>query len=157
MLHWQSGWWVWLLIASPAVSLLVVVVASVIYEIGLLTLAHIIYARRGIRCLIIYSQSPLWRDHIASTWLPTIGPVAAMLDWSSRSTWTGGVAVALFRRFCGEQDFNPAVIMFRGWRRPYVFRFFRAFREAKHGRPTYLQSLEEQMFRTLDNSRVRQG
>lgn len=149
-LYWQRGWWVWLLIAAPAISLLTALVASVIYELGLLTLAKLMFGRRGIRCVVIYSQSPHWRDHIAAHWLPRLDGAAVTLDWTERAGWRSGLRVALFHRFCGPYDFNPAVIVFRGLRRPYVFRFRRAFQEAKRGRRQYVDALEEQMYRAVE-------
>jgi hypothetical protein len=149
-LYSLRGWWVWLLIAAPAISLLVALTASVVYELGLLALAQLMFGRGGIRCVVVHSQSPNWRAHIAARWLPRLGSVAVTLDWSSRARWRSGLTVALFHRFCGPSDFNPAVIVFRGLRRPYVFRFRRAFQEAKRGRRHYVDALEEQMFRAIE-------
>jgi hypothetical protein len=85
-------------------------------------------APRGVRCLIIYSNSPLWEGHVES------------------------LAVRVFRQFCFElprRNFNPAIIVFRGLDDPFVFRFFYAFHEAKEGRPLYLNLLESQAFEAL--------
>jgi hypothetical protein len=150
VLYWQRGWWVWLLIAAPAVSLLIALTATVVYELGLLALAQLVFGRQGIRCVVVHSQSPNWKDHISARWLPRLGNAAVTLDWSRRARWGSGLRVALFHRFCGPYEFNPAVIVFRGLRRPHVFRFRRAFHEAKRGRRHYVHALEEQMFRAVE-------
>jgi hypothetical protein len=150
LLYWQRGWWVWLLVAIPAASLLIVLTASLLYEIALLVLARLLLSPRGIRCVVVHSQSPLWQDRIAATWLPRLGKAAVTLDWTQRGTWRRTLAVALFHRFCGQSDFNPAVIVFRGVRRPYVFRFRRAFHEVKRGRLQYVHALEDQMFHAVE-------
>jgi hypothetical protein len=143
----RSGYYVWLVIALPASALLVVMMAATVYERWLLMRAQVSFGRRGIRCLIVHSQSPVWKDRIATEWLPRLAAVAATLDWSQRARWGRTLEVELFHRFCsGERNFNPAVIVFRGFKRPYVYRFFEAFRAAKHGQDRYLRQLEQQMF-----------
>jgi hypothetical protein len=100
--------------------------------------------------VLVYSRSPVWESYVASEWLPRFGDVAALLNWSDRSSWGLSVEVSLFKRFCRPGvNFNPAVIVLRGLRRPLVFRFFYAFQEAKHGRREYLARLERQMFAAL--------
>jgi hypothetical protein len=148
-LYWQRGWSVWLLVATPAISLLVVIASSALYELALLIVVQLRLRRRGVRCIVVHSESPLWKDHIADRWLPRLGRAAIGLNWSQRGRWPASLAVAMFHRFCGTEQFNPAVIVLRGIRRPYVFRFFHAFHEAKRGRTAFLQSLEDEMFRVI--------
>ena len=80
--------------------------------------------------------------------------MAISLNWSEREQWASSLAVRVFRHFCAaDRNFNPAVIIFRGLRRPLVFRFFYAFHEEKLARPQYLASLESQLFEVLDAPR----
>ena len=118
---------------------------------GLLLLARVRlrWTRRGVQCLVVHSHSPLWEEHIASQWLARFGDRAVTLDWSQRSAWSESLAVDLFRYFGGTRNFNPAVLVFRGLRRPLVFRFYYAFHEARIGRPRYLEELEQAMFAAL--------
>ena len=150
ILGWVYSWTgraIWLLLGLP-------LALGIVYEgygIMLLAVAHRLWTRAGVRCLVIHSDSPVWREHIRTRWLPRIGHAAAMLNWSERASWRPSLAVRLFDRFCGRSsNFNPAVIVFRGLRRPLVFRFFNAFREAKQGRAEYLDSLENDLFAALD-------
>ena len=48
-----------------------------------------------------------------------------------------------------RRNYNPAVLVFRGLRRPAVYRFYYAFQQAKHGRTQYLDALEAELFREL--------
>jgi hypothetical protein len=154
-LYLWRGWTVWLVVAIPAVALLIILLAVTTYEHILLVLAYLVLQRRGVRCVVIHSQSPIWKDRIQNEWLPRLGPRATTLDWSQRARWRRSIAVALFERFARvDRNFNPAVIVLRGLRQPYVFRFFRAFHEARHGRVSYLQRLEGDLFRTVDASRT---
>jgi hypothetical protein len=146
LLYSYLKWSVWLLVAVPALALMVVMTAMSVYERVLLFIAYLTLARRGVRCVVIYSQSPVWHEHIAQQWLPRLGARARTLDWSRRARWQRSVEVALFEKFCGTTNFNPAVIVFRGLRRPYVFRFFHAFHQAKRGRVAYLRHLEDDLF-----------
>jgi hypothetical protein len=108
------------------------------------------YGPSGVRCLIIYSNSPVWQDHIRTQWFPRLGAIAETLNWSERAAWPDALAPRVFRHFCFQaRNFNPAIIVFRGLQQPLVFRFFYAFHEAKDGRPQYLSSLETQAFEAL--------
>lgn len=108
-------------------------------------------APRGIRCLVIHSDSPTWQDHIRDTWMPRLGGRATSLNWSERNRWPNSLEVRLFRSFIeGRLNFNPAVLVFRGLRRPLVFRFYYAFQQAKYGRAQYLEALEAQVFQAVE-------
>jgi hypothetical protein len=117
----------------------------------LLAEARRVLAPRGIRCLVIHSDSPTWQDHIRDTWLPRLGRRATTLNWSERDRWPNSLEVRLFRSFIeGRLNFNPAVLVFRGLRRPLVFRFYYAFQQAKYGRAQYLEALEAQVFQAVE-------
>ena len=146
----RTGWTGWLILAAPGLLVVAVALTRAVYGWALLLAARATLGRRGVRCLVIHSDSPAWQAHIASGWLPRLGPAAATLNWSTRATWGSSLEVRLFRHFCeGNSNFNPAVIVFRGLRRPLVFRFFYAFQETRKGRGHYLAELERQMFQAL--------
>lgn len=129
---------------------LVATLGGYLYGLLLLAVVRHRWTRRGIRCLLVYSESPVWRDRIRTEWLPRLGGVAVALNWSERASWRSDLRVRVFRWFCGERsNFNPAVVVFRGLKRPYVFRFFHAFEETKAGRQEYLTKLESQMFEAV--------
>src|SRR5262245_12895034 len=97
-------------------------------------LAHVraAWSRRGVRSLVVHSNSPNCEDRIASEWLPRMGSRAVTLNWSERSQWrSSDLRVRVFRAFAGQEAFNPGVLVFRGLRAPLVFRFFGAFHQAK--------------------------
>jgi len=128
----------------------VAMVGGYLYGLLLLAIVQKRWASRGVRCLLIYSDSPLWRDHIRTGWLPRFEGLAVTLNWSERASWRSDLGVRVFRWFCGQRsNFNPAVVVFRGLSRPYVFRFFYAFQETKAGRNQYLSTLESQMFEAI--------
>jgi hypothetical protein len=148
-----TGHWAWALAGMPATLVAVAWLRSILRERALLLEMRRAWEPRGIRCLVVYSDSPLWRDHVHTHWLPRLGSVAETLNWSERATWGPSLAVRLFDHFCGRNhNFNPAVVIFRVGARPLVFRFFYAFREAKHGDGQFVASLEQQMFAALQGS-----
>jgi hypothetical protein len=139
-----------LLFAGVAAFMMAGLAAWYLYGLILLAIVWRRWTPRGVRCLLVYSDSPVWRDHIKTGWLSRIGDVALVLNWGERASWRSDLRVRVFRRFCGEwRNFNPAVVVFRGLREPYVFRFFYAFQEVKANRRQYLETLEAQMFEAL--------
>jgi hypothetical protein len=131
------------------------IVARYLYGVVLLVIVRLRWTRRGVRCLVVYSESPAWHDHIRTGWLSRIGDVATVLNWSERASWRSDLSVRLFRQFCGEwRNFNPVVVVFRGLRQPYIFRFFYAFQQVKAGRRHYLETLEAQMFEALGSDKA---
>lgn len=150
VLYWWVGWFGWMVIAAPGLLITGVAAVRALHAIGLLVVANRTLGRRGQRCVLVYSRSPVWESHIVSTWIPRIGERAALLNWSDRATWGWSLEALLVNRFClSSVNFNPAVIVLRGLRTPLVFRFFYAFQEAKTGRSEYLELLEDQMFGAL--------
>ena len=145
------SWW-WVALAVPALLGLGVMVTQWIRGLLLLAASRRFLESRGVRCLVIHSDSPVWDEYIRSRWLPRIGPRAVTLNWSDRSTWGASLEVRLFNHFVkpSEGNFNPAVVVLRGFQQPHVFRFFFAFQQAKHGRRHYLETLEADLFKELD-------
>ena len=114
----------------------------------LLATAGAAIGRQGKRGVLVYSESPNWQTYVESNWLPKLGEHVVVLNWSRNRQWSKrDPAVRLFHWFVGtSHQYNPAVLLLRGMRRPFVFRFYQAFRDAKHGKTASLRSLEEQMF-----------
>lgn len=101
------------------------------------------WARHGKVGLLVYSDSPHWKDYFEGTVLPRCGDRLIVLNWSQRAQWTHSLEVLVFRQWAGEKDFNPIAILLRRHERPLVLRFRPAFRELKRGRPEPLRTLEE--------------
>ena len=97
--------------------------------------------------LLVYSDSPLWRSRIESEWLPRLGDRVAVLNWSERRTWHADDPLVRLFRGCGVRA--PVLIALRRERRPLVFAFAPAFRNAKHGSGEDLEMLEKTMFGML--------
>lgn len=108
---------------------------------------------RGKDLLIVYSDSPHWQLFVEEQWLPRWGHRAVVLNWSDRREWLGNrsAEVALFRAFAGSRDFNPLGIVVPEQGPVTVVRFWRAFRDFKHGKDHSLRRAESVLERALTN------
>lgn len=82
---------------------------------------------RGRTVLVVTSASPVWDEYMAERVLSIV------LKWSQRKHWRPSLATSVFHHFGGCLNFNPMVIVFRPLGRTHVFRYFKAFRDYKHG------------------------
>jgi hypothetical protein len=83
-----------------------------------------------------------------------LGRRAIILNWSQRRLWHHTLAVAVFRFFGGNREFNPLAIVFRPFRLAKSFRYYKPFRELKHGKPEAVDDLTDQLFALLDGQRA---
>jgi hypothetical protein len=105
---------------------------------------------RGIRIMYIYSDSPLWKDHIKKEILPKLPPNSIIMNWSERKTWKKlSLSSIVFHYFGGRKAFNPMAILFNPFRRAKVYRFYGAFKEYKHGKPERLELMERDFLQKL--------
>ena len=136
--------------------LLIVAVAWVVGALALHLLTLIVWLPVGRRVLFVYSDSPVWKVHIETEVLPRLPSTASVLNWSERSRWSRlSLSVWLFRFYAGTSEFNPLGIVVSPWRGPGLFRFWRAFREAKHGKHEALRTLEASFFKAIGNGSTR--
>jgi len=80
-----------------------------------------------------------------------LGSQFKLLNMSDRKKWNKTLSVRVFSHFCGY--YCPAIILYRGLRRPLVFWFFHAFRDYKHGNEKALRNLEDCLFNLLNIER----
>ena len=130
--------------------LLLIVMAYGLYALLLHILLWIFWTPAGKRVLFVYSNSPVWQSYIEDRIVPNLPHGSVVLNWSERRHWRWwSLSAAVFHFFGGSREFNPLAIVVRPLRWVRVFRFWRAFRDAKHGDRTALQLLETQFFEYL--------
>lgn len=153
----KAPWWVigLTIIASPLILLLVFLALSL--RLAAAVCLHVAvwcwWLPRGRDVLLVYSESPVWKDHIESTILPVLKSRAVVLNWSQRTSWRFGLARAVFHHFGGSSEFNPLAVVFQPLRRARVFRFWQPFRDWKHGREDALSKMESELFALIGVSR----
>ena len=111
---------------------------------------------QGRDLLLDYSNSPNWKRYVEEEWLPRWGDRAVVLNWSERQNWRHErrPEIALFRAFAGDREFNPlGIVVPHKGRSARVVRFWRAFREYKHGKDGSLRAAEADLEACLDTNR----
>jgi hypothetical protein len=144
-----------LVVLSPLLVPLIAILALawVAGAVALHLLTLLLWLPAGRRVLFVYSNSPVWKTHIEAEILPRLPSTAAVLNWSERSQWSSwSLPVWLFRFYGGRREYNPLAVLVRPWRGPKVFRFWRAFRDFKHGKHESLRSLEAAFFKAIEAS-----
>ena len=146
-----TGWTAAIAALVPTLLIASLWVVVFVVRVVRLIVVQVRWAPRGVRCVVVTSSSPHWSHYIESVWLKRMGDAAVVLNWSERaSSRRSTAAPRVFRHYLRRsRDQIPAVVVFRGLREPYEFRFFHAFQEARHGRQHYLAELERQMFEAL--------
>lgn len=108
------------------------------------------YRPLGKDLLLVYSNSPHWQSYIETNWFPRWNRRAVVLNWSERSMWKRSQPeVALFHAMAGQREYNPLVILVPEHGRPAVVRFWKAFRDYKHGKDQKLKQQEAELERLL--------
>lgn len=129
---------------------LVAIVLHLLYRITLYLLVWGLWLPRGRDILLVYSDSPIWHDYMATEVLPLVQGRAVVLNWSERKTWhRWSLGVAVFRHFGGAREFNPLVVLFRPVRLARVFRFWPAFKDWKHGYREPVERLRQDLLIAL--------
>lgn len=106
----------------------------------------------GIKGLLVYSRSPNWQPYIEDQWIPRVAGRLDLLDWSDRKRWREhDYRVRLYNTFlASDEDYNPAAVIFSESGVALVFRFYPAFKNAKHGNTDGLKNLEARFFAALE-------
>jgi hypothetical protein len=154
--------WPGVVAAAIAVPLLVVLSPLIVLiYLGRLAQALLInltawyvWRPNGKRVLLVYSDSVIWKEYFESDLLPRLHGKAVVLNWSHRKQWSPSVATMAFRHYGGRLEFNPLAIVFRPFRRAKVLRYYRPFKEYKHGRPQSVKELTDQLLELVEEGHV---
>lgn len=133
---------------SPLIllALMLYLVAGMLLHVA----AWCVWCTGGRNVLLVYSNSPIWQSYVEEQLLPRLGHRVVVLNWSQRREWRRTLSVAAFRFFGGSREYNPMAVVFRPFRLARCFRFYKPFREFKHGKPEAVEELTDQLFALLD-------
>ena len=99
--------------------------------------------------VIVYTDSPHWKEYIETRWLPRWGHRAVVLDRSR--PWNFDQPEArLWQAVAGSVEHTPVVIIVPAHGRVHVVRFWLAFRDFKHGKDRKLREAEVRLAKLLD-------
>jgi hypothetical protein len=146
----KKPWWIWPLVIVLIPLAIVGLVLWLVGSLLVLTAVWLTWCPRGRYALVVYSNSPVWQKYFETQVLPSLGARAAILNWSERTRWDLTFPVVLFRLFGGGREYNPVAIVFEPLLWPRRFRFYKAFRSYKHGRPEEVERLRRDFFTLLD-------
>lgn len=141
--------WLVFVVLSPLLAALLILALLAYGVCGLLlhVLLWLLWSPVGKRVLLVYSNSPTWQSYIEERIIPRLPPETVVLNWSERRRWRRwSLAYLVFRFFGGRYEFNPLAVVIRPFRWGRTFRFWRAFRDFKHGRRETLAKVEAQFF-----------
>jgi len=117
-----------------------------VHRLLLYLLVWCIWLPKGKDALVVYSDSPIWRDYMMQEIIPLLEDRAVVLNWSERNKWPKwSFAVHVFRSFRGQREFNPMVVIFRPFGSAIVLRFWSAFKEWKHGQTAAVDYLRREL------------
>ena len=107
-----------------------------------------IHGRFGRFVLLIYSDSPNWKDYIETNLLPRLEPHVVTLNWSERARWgqTHAFEARVFRHWAGRKEFNPMALIFSSIWTVTEVRLWSEFRDLKHGKDRSLRLAENSLF-----------
>ena len=102
--------------------------------------------------VLVYSESPNWKEYVETQILPRVATRLVTINWSRRAEWMRRkpLEVRVFEHWAGEREFNPMAIIIRGYGRVQTIRFFTAFRAHKHGKADELRAAEAQLFGAVE-------
>jgi len=125
-----------------------------LYGLSLQTLIWLRWNMIGRLALFVYSDSPNWKEYIEDQILPHLGEEVVLLNWSERKNWKRySLPVLAFYYFGGTSEFNPLGVVFRPFRRTQVFRFWKPFKDYKHGNVESLQNITREFLHAFDSAR----
>jgi hypothetical protein len=144
----KSRWPWWRVAGLLLVAVPWVVVYLMLYGLYWICLRVAIWGwwcSRGRDVLLVYSDSPIWREYVEQNMLPRFSKRAIVMNWSERRRWRFSLGWMAFHHFGGNREFNPMAVVFRPFRRTRTFRFWTAFRAMKAGRPAALAAKEREL------------
>jgi len=128
----------------------VALLGTLIYGTSLTMIVWLLWCSRGVDTLVVYSESPHWQQYMTESVIPNLRGRAVVLNWSQRRNWRLlSLRGAVFKFFGGDREFNPLVVVFRPFRIPQTFRFWKPFRDRKHGNLNPLRELEGKLYAYL--------
>ena len=145
----RQPWWLWPLLLA---LLPLVVVAGVLWLVVAVLLQLVVWLTwcpRGGNVLVVYSNSPIWQGTLKGT-CSRLSAAGAQFSIGRRNT-DGQVAfsgtVQVFREEIASSTHWPLSFSHLLGRR---FRFYKAFKAFKHGRPEEAEKMRRELFELLD-------
>ena len=140
-----------LLLVLPLMA--IVVSGHAVYGLHLRRNFRLKWDKEGRFVLFVYSESPNWQSYVEEHIFPRIKANAVTLNWSKRSEWNHDTPLEakVFRHWGGDQEFNPLAVVIPKKGKVEVIRFFKAFKDYKHGNDSLLKQQESRLFGLVES------
>ncbi len=124
------------MIFMPLIFLYVGIVLVVTLPYRLLKfLFHVVAGSiRHSRVILVYSDSPKWKSQIETQIIPSLPQNALILNISKPGLGLhANFDYRQYKYWAGSKEYCPMVILRRPFRKPLLFRFYKAFRNSSSG------------------------
>ena len=141
-----------ILLAVVLVLTLIILILRLIRGYVLRRRFHDRWAHEQRFILFVYSESPNWLEYFERNIFPKIRDYAVFLNWSRRSEWKRErpLEAKMLAHWGGDREFNPLAIIVPPKGRVQVIRYFRAFKDYKHGNEKQLREAERKLWLALE-------
>lgn len=142
---------------APVILVVIVLVTPLLLAAGVWNYVNGIYLNYAFRkkwkntnkrILFVYSESPSWQKYIEENIIPKIENEAVLLNWSKRSEWKNNkpLEARVLGHWGGGTEFNPMAVVFEPSRKVEIIRFYKAFKDHKHGKDSLLKEKEKDLY-----------
>ena len=151
LLVWAAGAFGPLLFVVAVAALSLVVWRYVLARQRTVAAFRAAHRTTGKDVLVVYTDSPHWKEYIETRWLPRWGDRAIAFD-RSKPWHEDQVEARLWRAVAGSTEHTPVVIVIPPRGRVQIVRFWLAFRDFKHGKDKRLRDAEARLAALLGES-----
>lgn len=104
---------------------------------------------KGARCILIYSDSPIWKSYIENRWLPAAGDQLELINISQHHHWKPSLAGLLLEAHLAarKRPSLPAALILS--ERPILLDFHGSFLDHEAGDDEQLKKGEQRLTRAL--------
>ena len=101
--------------------------------------------------LFVYSESPNWQEYIEKNIIPKLQPNVTTLNWTKRSEWKDDepLEAKVLKHWGGDREYNPLAVVFPKKGKVETVRFFKAFKDYKHGNDKLLKQQEDNLYQIV--------
>jgi len=105
---------------------------------------------RHSQVILVYSDSPKWKSQIETQIIPNLPQRALILNISKPGlSLFADFDYRQYKYWAGSKEYCPIAIIRRPFRRPLLFRFYKAFRKSNGGNSAELQVLIQNLLSAL--------
>jgi len=105
------------------------------------------WIKKGKNIIFVYSDSPHWKTYVEDNILPKLESQYITLKWSKRSHYrNNSLESRIFYHWGGYNDYNPMAIIFISFFNIKTVRFYKAFKDYKHGKDKLLNEKIQELF-----------